>query len=56
MNLRKLPLLILFGIVTFPAIANARPTQKNPGVHQTVRRGSISRYFHRLVTLGQPSR
>jgi hypothetical protein len=56
MNLRKLPLLILFGIVAFPAITNAHPMQKNPVVHQTVRRGSISRYFHRLVTLGQPSR
>jgi hypothetical protein len=56
MKLRKLPLLILFSIVAFPAIANAQPSQKNPDVHQTVRRGSISRYFHRLVTLGQPSR
>jgi hypothetical protein len=54
MNLRKLPLLILFSIVALPAIANARPTQKNPVVHQTVRRGSVSRFFHRLVTLGQP--
>jgi hypothetical protein len=56
MNLRKLPLLILFSIAVFPAITNAQPTQKNPVVHQTVRRGSISRFFHRLVTLGQPSR
>jgi hypothetical protein len=56
MNVKKLPLLILFSIVAFPAVAHARPAQKNPVVHQTVRRGSISRYFHRLVTLGQPTR
>jgi hypothetical protein len=56
MNLRQLPLLILFSIVAFPDVAHARPAQKDPVVHQTVRRGSISRYFHRLVTLGQPSR
>ena len=56
MNLRKLTLLILFGIAIFPLTTNAQRTQKNPVVHQTVRRGSISRYFHRLVTLGQPSR
>jgi len=56
MKLKKLPLLILFSVAAFPAIANARPAQKNPIVHQTVRRGSISRYFHRLVTLGQPTR
>ena len=56
MNLRKLPLLILFSAVAFPAIAHARPAQKDPVVHQTVRRGSISRYFHRLVTMGHSSR
>jgi len=56
MNLRKLSLLILFSIAVFPAITSARPTQKDLGVHQTVRRGAISRYFHRLVTLGHSSR
>jgi hypothetical protein len=56
MNLRKLTLLILFSIAVFPAITSAHATQKDPVVHQTVRRGSISRYFHRLVTLGRPSR
>jgi hypothetical protein len=56
MNLRKLPLLILFSIAAFPAIAHARPAQQDSVVHQAVRRGSVGRYFHRLVTLGQPSR
>lgn len=53
MNFKKLSLLIFFSIAAFPAIANARPAQKAPVVHQAVRRGSIGRFFHRL---GQPSR
>lgn len=56
MNLRKLSLLILLSIAAFPAVASARPTQKNPDVHQVVRRGSFNRYFHRLASVGQPSR